>query len=202
MRRSLFMLMTLLSLSGCLNSRPDNPRDACEIFEERRSWFRAAASAEKRWGVPIAVSMAFIYQESAFDSRAKPPRTRILWVIPGPRPSDAFGFAQALESTWDEYREVTGNPRARRSDFADAVDFVGWYNANSYRRNAIAQHDAYHLYLAYHEGNTGFSRQSYADKPWLLETAARVQANADRYQTQLDQCAQSLGKNWLQRLFS
>ena len=30
----------------------------------------------------------------------------------------------------------------------------------------------------------------------------RVQGNADRYQSQIDACAQDLGKNWLQRLFS
>ena len=145
--------------------------------------------------------MAFIYQESAFRSRAKPARTHILWVIPGPRPSNAYGYAQALESTWNEYREVTGNTRAKRSNFADAVDFIGWYNANSYRRNNIAPHDARNLYLAYHEGNTGFARRTYADKAWLLETADRVQSNADRYQSQIDRCADELGKNWWQRLF-
>lgn len=201
MYRILLLLMTLLSLSACISSAPNNPANACEIFEDRRAWFRAAADAEKRWGVPISVSMAFIYQESSFRSRAKPARTRILWVIPGPRPSDAYGYAQALESTWNEYREVTGNRRAKRSDFADAVDFIGWYNANSYRRNNIALHDARNLYLAYHEGNTGFARATYADKPWLLDTAARVQNNADRYQAQIDRCADELGKNWWQRLF-
>ncbi|MCB1648168.1 MAG: transglycosylase SLT domain-containing protein [Pseudomonadales bacterium] len=200
MYRILLLLVTLLSLSACLSSAPRNPGNACEIFEDRRAWFRAAADAEKRWGVPISVSMAFIYQESAFRSRAKPARTRILWVIPGPRPSNAYGYAQALESTWNEYREVTGNRRAKRSDFADAVDFIGWYNANSYRRNNIALHDARNLYLAYHEGNTGFARATYADKPWLLDTAARVQSNAERYQAQIDRCADELGKNWWQRL--
>ena len=27
----------------------------------------------QRWNVPVSVSMAFIYQESAFESRARPP---------------------------------------------------------------------------------------------------------------------------------
>ncbi|MCB1664522.1 MAG: transglycosylase SLT domain-containing protein [Pseudomonadales bacterium] len=201
MQRTLLLLGASLTLTSCLNSAPRNAADACEIFEDNRAWFRAAADAEKRWGVPISVSMAFIYQESAFRSRAKPARTRILWVIPGPRPSNAYGYAQALESTWNEYREVTGNTRAKRSNFADAVDFIGWYNANSYRRNNIAPHDARNLYLAYHEGNTGFARRTYADKAWLLETADRVQSNADRYQSQIDRCADELGKNWWQRLF-
>lgn len=202
MHRFSLIALALLTLAGCMNSQPKNLGNACSIFEENRSWFRAAADAEKRWGVPISVSMAFIYQESAFRSRAKPARSRILWIIPGPRPSNAYGYAQALDSTWADYQRSTGNSRAKRSSFDDAVDFVGWYNANSYRRNNIALHNARDLYLAYHEGNTGFERRSYADKQWLIDTAGRVQGNADRYQAQIDVCAEELGKNWWQRLFS
>lgn len=202
MHKISLILAALLSLTACMNSQPNNLSNACEIFEERRSWFKAAADAEKRWDVPISVSMAFIYQESAFRSRAKPARSRILWIIPGPRPSNAYGYAQALDSTWADYQRSTGNSRAKRTNFGDAVDFVGWYNANSYRRNNIARHDARDLYLAYHEGNTGFERRSYADKQWLIDTAAGVQRNADRYQAQIERCAEQLGKNWWQRLFS
>lgn len=202
MHKISLILAALLSLTACMNSQPNNLGNACEIFEERRSWFKAAADAEKRWDVPISVSMAFIYQESAFRSRAKPARSRILWIIPGPRPSNAYGYAQALDSTWADYQRSTGNSRAKRTNFGDAVDFVGWYNANSYRRNNIARHDARDLYLAYHEGNTGFERRSYADKKWLIDTAAGVQRNADRYQAQIERCAEQLGKNWWQRLFS
>lgn len=202
MQKISLIMLALLSITGCMNGQPNNVSNACSIFEENRSWFKEAAASEKRWGVPISVSMAFIYQESAFRSRAKPARSRILWVIPGPRPSNAYGYAQALDSTWAEYQSVTGNSRAKRSNFGDAVDFIGWYNANSYRRNNIPLHDARDLYLAYHEGNTGFARRTYADKQWLIDTANRVQGNADRYQAQIDLCAEELGKNWWQRLFS
>jgi hypothetical protein len=201
MRKRFGFVLLLLVLTACVSSPPRNVSNVCSIFDVQRSWYRAASEAEQRWDVPISVSMAFIYQESAFRSRARPARGRILWVIPGPRPSNAFGYAQALDSTWDDYRRATGNTLARRSNFSHAVDFVGWYNANSYRRNNIARHDAYNLYLAYHEGNTGYARRSFADKPWLLETAARVQQNADRYQSQIQQCESDLSKNWLQRLF-
>lgn len=196
---SWLILATLLT--GCVSSQPRNIANVCDMFEDRRSWYKAAERTEKRWGVPVPVTMAFINQESGFRARARPPRSRILWVIPGPRPSDAFGYAQALDSTWDEYKRATGNGWASRSDFADAVDFVGWYNANSYRRNSILQHDARNLYLAYHEGNTGFARRSYADKPWLLEVADNVQRNADRYSVQYMQCEEDLGRSWLWRLF-
>lgn len=202
MHKLVLLIFAPLLLAACISTPPKNLSNACSILQENRSWFKEATAAEKRWGVPVAVSLAFIYQESAFRSRAKPARTKFLWIFPGRRPSNAYGYAQALDSTWADYQRSTGKRRARRSNFGDAVDFIGWYNANSYQRNNIAAHDAYNLYLAYHEGNTGFARRSYADKQWLIDTAARVQGNAERYQTQIDACANDLGKNWFQRLFS
>ena len=199
--RLVFLLLLGTTLSACLSTAPRQAADVCSLFEDERAWFRAAEQSQRRWDIPVGVSMAFIYQESGFRARARPARTRILGVIPGPRPSDAFGYAQALDSTWDDYRESTGNRLARRSNFAHAVDFVGWYNANSVHRNAIARDDARNLYLAYHEGNTGFARGSYADKPWLLEIADTVQRNAQRYQGQYEQCAPALCQSWWQRIF-
>jgi hypothetical protein len=200
--RRLLLTFLLLQLAACAATPPRNTANVCNMFEDRRNWYRAAQDAEQQWQIPIAVTMAFIQQESGFRARARPPRTRILWLIPGPRPSDAMGYAQALESTWEDYKRATGRRWASRSDFADAVDFVGWYNSNSNRINGIARNDAYNLYLAYHEGNGGFSRRTYADKQWLLDTAGRVQASANLYEDQFRQCENELGRNWFQRLFS
>lgn len=191
-----------LMLSACAAGPPASPQNVCEMFEERRGWYRAAERAEQRWGIPVPVTMAFIAQESSFQARARPPRQRLLGFIPGRRPSTARGYAQALTSTWNEYREVTGNHRARRSNFADASDFVGWYNANSVRRNGIAPHDARNLYLAYHEGNTGFARGTYRNKPWLLRVADNVQNEADRYARQYAQCRGDLDRSWWRRLLT
>jgi hypothetical protein len=194
-------LFLLTFLTGCLSSPPSKPNNVCHMFEEQRSWYKAAEKTEKRWGVPVGVSMAFILQESGFRARAKPPRSKILWIIPGPRPSNAFGFAQALDSTWDDYKQSTGNGWARRSSFSDAIDFVGWYNANSYKRNQIAKDDARNLYFAYHEGNTGYARGTYRSKQWLIDVADKVQRNADRYSQQYAQCREDLSHGWLWRLF-
>jgi hypothetical protein len=152
--------------------------------------------------VPIPVSMAFIKQESGFASRAKPARRKLLGFIPGPRPSSAFGYAQAQDGTWDDYRKSSGNGIASRSNFADAVDFVAWYNNNSYRINNIAHDDAYNLYLAYHEGNAGFRRRSYEGDTALINVARKVQADALVYERQFQECERELGKNWFERLFS
>src|SRR5690606_41401932 len=106
-RRGTFLLATVL-LTGCVASQPRNIANVCDMFEDRRSWYKAAERTEKRWGVPVPVTMAFINQESAFRARARPPRSRILWVVHGPRPSSSFGSAQALDRSWDESTPVTG----------------------------------------------------------------------------------------------
>lgn len=196
----IFSLALLLILNSCVSSPPENLANICEIFEDRRSWYKAAKKAERRWGVPIEVNMAFIYQESAFRAKAKPPRNRFLWIFPGRRPSSAFGYAQALDGTWREYEKNSGNSRASRSSFSDAIDFVAWYNSNSIRMSNIARDNAMHLYLAYHEGNGGYQKGSYRDKRWLIDTASRVQANASRFSVQLNGCRRDLDKNWLYRL--
>ena len=195
------LLLALTTLASCASSPPSNTANICSMFEERRSWYRAATRAERRWDVPVYVSMAMIYQESSFRGRARPQRTRLLGFIPWRRPSSAFGYAQVLDTTWNEYRQDAGSWGARRSDFRDAIDFVGWYNHNSYRRNGISKDDAYSLYLAYHEGNGGYSRRTYADKPWLLDVARRVQARSDTFRYQYEGCRKDLGRNWFMRLF-
>ncbi|HEY0961237.1 MAG TPA: hypothetical protein VGE69_02660 [Pseudomonadales bacterium] len=196
-----WLVPLLLALTACASSPPANTGDICSVFEDRRNWFEAAKRSEERWGVPIPVTMAFIRHESGFRSRARPPRTRILWLIPGPRPSNAFGYAQALEGTWRDYERATGQS-ASRSNFADAVDFIGWYNNMSYRMNNIDRGDAFHLYLAYYEGNTGFARRSYEGKQWLIDVASKVQANTNLYERQYAGCERELSRSWYERLFS
>lgn len=200
--RVLASVLIAALISACVSSTPNNSDNVCKVFEDRRAWYKAAKSAEQRWGSPISVSMAIIYQESSFRARAKPERNRFLWVFPGRRPSSAFGYAQALDSTWADYEQRSGNSRASRSDFADAVDFVGWYNANSIRLSGISNSNARALYFAYHEGNGGYQRGTHHEKRWLLDAAAAVQANANKFNLQLNGCRDELEKNWFQRLLS
>ena len=195
-------LLALVVLTGCATMRPSDTTNACRIFEEHRDWFKAAKKSEDRWKIPIAVSLSFIEQESSFDSKAKPERRKILGFIPGPRPSNAYGYAQALKGTWQDYKRDTGNTISSRADFADAVDFIGWYNARSVKEAGIARDDAYHLYLAYHEGTGGYRRKTYAKKKWLIDIARNVQATATQYDAQLKRCEKALGRGWFLRLFS
>ncbi len=193
--------ITLLFLSACATAPPDNTANICSMFEDRRSWYKAATRAEDRWGTPVYVSMAIIEQESSFYGRARPERTRLLGFIPWFRPSSAFGYAQVLDTTWDEYKANAPNWGARRSSFGDAVDFVGWYTNNSVRTNRISRNDAYNLYLAYHEGNGGWARGSYRNKGWLLDVARNVQSTANLYQNQYQGCERELSRPWFIRIF-
>ena len=190
------LLMGAMLLVGCTTSQPRNVNDICDIFETKRGWYDDAADARDEWGSPIPVMMAMMHQESRFYAKAKPPRKKIFGFIPGPRPSDAYGYSQALKSTWKSYKRSAGNYGADRDDFADAIDFIGWYNYQSHKRSGISRKDTYHLYLAYHEGHGGYNRRSYRKKQWLMDVARKVQRKANTYQTQLNGCEEDLKSGW------
>ena len=181
-----------LLLISCATAPPRNVDDACAIFTEYGDWFADAKTASQRWNVSLPVLLAIIYQESAFRSDARPPRTWYLGFVPGPRPSSAFGYSQALDGTWERYMAATGNRGADRDEFADAVDFIGWYVDETARLNRIAKSDAYNHYLAYHEGQGGFAKGTHLKKSWLLERAQQVRRRAGRYRAQLTRCEPQL----------
>lgn len=188
-------ITVVVLLAGCTVAPPRNPANLCDIFREKPEWYDYAKAAEERWGTPIPVQMAIIEQESAFHEEIRPPRQWILGFIPWTRPSSAYGYAQAIDSTWAWYQTETGNDSADRDDFEDAVDFVAWYVAQSHKMLGISKSDTYSQYLAYHEGQGGFSRQSYANKEWLKEVAWRVDARAERYARQLSRCRAELERD-------
>ncbi len=180
-----------LLVSGCAMMAPSPPQDQnniCEIFREQPRWYDYARASEQEWGTPIATQLAFIQQESSFRSHVRPPRKRYLGFIPGPRPSSARGYAQALDPVWSEYRDDAGSTLARRSHMKHATDFIGWYNKRTHRQVGISLHNPEHLYLAYHEGAGGYRRGSYRGKPAVQRAASQVAARASRYQSQLASC--------------
>ena len=185
----------LLALQGCA-SAPANVEDICAIFEEKSRWYKDAKKSEKRWGTPIHVQLAIIRQESTFKFDAKPPRKKLLGFIPWKRPSNAYGYAQALESTWDRYQKDTGRRWADRDDFGDAIDFVGWYTHQSQTIAGISKWDPYNQYLAYHEGQTGWLNKSYRFKGDLKKIARSVDYRAREWGTQLNRCEDDLGDGW------
>jgi hypothetical protein len=132
--------------------------------------------------------MAIIHQESKFNARARPPRRKLLWIIPWKRPSSAYGYTQALHSTWSYYKKNGGGWLASRKSFSDGVDFIGWYANQAYIKARIPRTDAYLLYLAYHEGIGGYQRRTYLRKSWLIQVARKVRMRSQIYAMQLNSC--------------
>jgi hypothetical protein len=161
---------------------------------ERPHWFKAMRRTEARWGVPVSVQLATISRESSFVADARPTkRVGSGWFSRSVPRSSAYGYAQAIDGTWDWYKRDTGRWRADRDNFADASDFIGWYMHRSYRVNGVSTRDAYHQYLAYHEGHSGFASQSYRYKSWLPAVARDVQHWAAMYDQQLQRCGGPYG---------
>ncbi|MEM7074310.1 MAG: lytic transglycosylase [Pseudomonadota bacterium] len=193
---TLFLFAAALVLTACGSRNagppPGNLENACRIVAEKPQYLRALRASERRWGVPVPVLMATIYQESKFDSEARTPYRWTLGVIPMGRVSSAYGYSQALDGTWDEYKEDQNKRRARRNDIRDATDFMGWYMAESKVALGIPLTDARNQYLAYHEGRSGYARGSYKAKPWLMRVSGNVGERAKVYEAQLRSCSQPL----------
>ena len=194
MSRILCALMVVTFLASCGGGRgqyTDAPREldnACAILKERPKFVSAFRAAERKWNVPVHVLMATLYQESKFKSEARPPFRYTLSVIPMGRQSSAYGYSQALDGTWDEYKQKTGSFGAKRNNIRDAADFMGYYMNITKERNGISLTDARNQYLAYHDGHTGFARGTYKRKAWLMRVAGEVGQRSQMYKAQLSSC--------------
>lgn len=189
------------TLGACSTTPPSSSdqADICNIFDGRKNWYRAAARVEERWGTPIELQMAIIKTESNFNKDARPPRgrRRFFGLAKGRRPSSALGYAQALDGTWDEYRNATGRSGASRKDFRDATDFIGWYTSRAARQAGIGIGDARAQYLAYHEGAGGYSRGTWRGNTALINIANRTANDAALFRQQLNRCERKLRRRGL-----
>jgi hypothetical protein len=199
-KRITTFIFCALFLTACATPPPRHPENICDIFKENRDWYEASKDMKEQWGTPIHVPLAMMYQESSFKHDAQPPM-RYFWFIPIGRASSAYGYAQAKTMTWDDYQRETGNSWADRDDFADAVDFMGWFTYKTHQVNGVSKWDAYGQYLNYHEGWGGYRNKSYKKKPWLIKVSRKVDKRAKHYAVQLRGCQEYLDSSWLWRLF-
>ncbi|MCM2680474.1 hypothetical protein NAF29_12465 [Echinimonas agarilytica] len=190
----------MVAMSGCSTTPPANPENLCDIFREKSDWYKDSVRMSEKWGVPIQVPMAMMYQESSFRHDAKPPKDYIFFgLIPWGRVSSAYGYSQAKTMTWADYQRETGQSGSR-SDFGDAIDFMGWFITKTHKINGVSKWDAYAQYLNYHEGWGGYRRKTYNRKAWLKDVARKVERRASTYGTQLRSCKDELDGgfwNWL-----
>lgn len=189
MRNSLlFLLFVSIFLTvGCSVTPPKLPRNLCQIFQEKDDWYEIAQEVHQERGVPINIAMAFIYHESGYVEDARPPMRWFLF-IPYGRGSSAFGYPQAQDPVWDDYKNEADGLFLSRSDFRDALDFVSWYMLKTKRLNGIPLTDAYRQYLNYHEGWGGYKRGTYKNNKDLQNTARNVERTARDYASQLRKC--------------
>ena len=182
------LLATLVAAMSCSSNPPSNADNICSIFKQKPGWKKAARAAQKKWDMPIALSMAFVHRESHYVADAKPPRKRLLGVVPWTRLSSAYGYAQATDEAWEDYKKQTDRWFVDRDNFSDALDFIGWYNMRSHRALGIALSDPYHLYLAYYMGVSGYKSRRWEKQPTVKGYARKVSSQAKRYKQQLARC--------------
>ncbi|MDF5981951.1 hypothetical protein P4056_12560 [Pseudomonas aeruginosa] len=106
---------------------PANPDNLCEIFREKPKWHEAALKMQQRWGAPVQVPMAMMYQ--GIPSNMTPCRRATTSSVSSPwgRVRPAYGYAQAKTRPGPTTSARAGGRGRRRDDFADALDFMGWY---------------------------------------------------------------------------
>ena len=189
--RPLIILICIL-LQSCSSSyshhyisQPSNIHNICSIFGERPLWYFHASNSARKWRVPIPVMMSIMHHESSFKATARPLRYS-KWSIE--LMSSAYGYPQAIDSTWQDYKRSVNKSFARRDIFSDAIDFIGWYIHRSYLVAGISKYNSKHNYFAYHEGHTGYKKGRYRQKQWLLNKSNEVANLTKKYDKQLSSC--------------
>ena len=185
------LVLFLFFITGC-SSIPQNTSDSCKIFDERYLWYKHVKKVKQKWGTPIHIQLAIIKMESDFDWLAKPPRQKLFKVIPFKRPSSSFGYSQAVEGTWKQYKNETGNKLATRARFKDSVDFIGWYTNKTKTILKIPLQDTFKQYIAYHEGWGNY--KNYKKNKKVINLAKKVEKQSKIYRKQFLKCSNILKK--------
>ncbi|MEY8767918.1 transglycosylase SLT domain-containing protein [Francisella philomiragia] len=154
---------------------------ACEILDQNPSWKSSLKTAQDKYNLPPAFAMGLIYQESRFDAEAKS------------NYSTAYGYAQAINNTWKHFQDEV-KPNAKRNNFDDSVQFIGWYMSQLAKSLKLKMSDSEDLYMAYMLGATGFKRYkdgTFKNKAKIEEDkniANKVKAYTALYKSQLKDC--------------
>lgn len=162
--------------------------NACKMLKENPDWYVSLKASEEKWNTPIHIQLGMIRQESAFKHDAKPKRENKWHEFGSNYDSTAKGYSQAINGTWEHYLKSTKGVLKSRSSFRDATDFIGWYNSKSNINNRISLNDPKHLYLAYHEGWTGYRLKTHEKKSFLVRSTSNVVIWSDKYKAQLNNC--------------
>ena len=189
--KNLKLALPLILISTIANSMgldfmppPQIDTNACAIFKEYPQWYKDTKKVEEKWGVPVGTQLAIIHQESHFKPESRPMTSKSSQKYA----SSARGYSQALHKTWSHYLTANNKFYADPRNFADSVDFIGWYAHEAHRDLGINVANTRALYLAYHEGAGGYKSKGYLKHPWIQGVANKVHRQAEIYQAQLNRC--------------
>lgn len=74
----------MILLTGCMSTpRPNNIENVCSIFKQYPEWYKDTKKSALKWGIPAPIQMSIIYQESSFDSEARPPERNFCGYFQG-----------------------------------------------------------------------------------------------------------------------
>ena len=194
LNKNLICFIFFFFAASC-SSIPKYPQNACKIFGENYFWYKSIKKSSDTYNVPIYMILAFVNKESGFNRWAKPKRTKLFKVIPYKRPSTSFGYSQAVNKTWELYKNETDNPLALRSRFKDSVMFIGWYINKTHKINKIPLNDSYRQYLNYYLGWGSYAKKKYKTDKNSIIYAKSVEKQSKIYKNQLQECKKSLERN-------
>ncbi len=188
---NIFIVITVCIFISSCDKRPSKyqQNNICALFHAHPNWYKAAKLSQKRWGTPIWAQMAVIHQESRFSAEAKAKNKTLIGVpIPFTHKSTAYGYSQALNETWKNYRVYTKNSGAMRNNFKYATDFVAWYLYRARKYLHLSNNQMADLYYAYHEGINGYRKKNHLKRDGLDLAARQVAKQAGIYEKQLNSC--------------
>ena len=178
-------------------SVPKYPANACKIFGEKYLWYKHAKNSSEKYGAPVHTILAFVNKESGFNRWAKPKRKKLFKILPYKRPSSSFGYSQAVNKTWELYKNETNNPLALRARFKDSVMFIGWYMSKTKKINKIPLNDSYRQYLNYYLGWGNYAKKTYKTDKKAIIYAKKVQEQSKIYKNQLTECQKNLNNKYI-----
>jgi len=194
LNKSLIYFIVFFVLTSC-SSVPKYPQNACKIFGQNYLWYKSAKKSSEKYGAPVHIILAFINKESGFNRWAKPKRKKLFKIVPYKRPSSSFGYSQAVNKTWELYKNETNNPMALRARFKDSVMFIGWYIKKTNKINKIPLNDSYRQYLNYYLGWGAYAKKIYKTDTKAIIFAKSVEKQSKIYKKQLLGCQKSLDRN-------
>lgn len=191
MTRLLLPPLLLLALAGCATAPPSNPENICAIFREKPDWHDAALKVQKKWGAPVPVPMAMMYQESSFKHDAVPPRYYFLGFIPGPRQFRLRlrpGQGRDLGRLQERCGRLGFQPRRLRR----RAGFHGLVHEQDPAHQRRVQVRRLWPIPELPRGWTGYRNRSYDRKAWLKTVSQKVQARAQKFAAQYKSCESDL----------